>query len=77
MLVSVIRSILIVAVCVGFAGSFWFQVLVLKKQRGTGRPLWLLDPIAQLTGMFSKECAISWGFLIVGLLALFGLDKLE
>jgi len=77
MLVSIIRSILIVAACVGFAGSFWFQVLVYKKQRGTGRPLWLIDPIAQLTGMFSMECAISLGFVIMALLALFGLDKLE
>jgi hypothetical protein len=76
-LLSVARSFLMIAACVGFVGAFWFQMLVYKKQRATGRPQWLIDPIAQLTGMFSKESAISLGFLIVCLLAAFGLHELE
>ena len=74
---GVARSFLTIAACVGFVGAFWFQMLVYKKQRATGRPQWLIDPIAQLTGMFSKESAISLGFLIVCLLAAFGLHELE
>jgi hypothetical protein len=77
MLLNVARSFLTIVAFCAFLGSFWFQMRVYKKQRATGRRQWLIDPIAQLEGMFSKESAISLGYGIVFALAIIGLIKLK
>ena len=57
-MIDLIRiALAIVAAAAGF-GGFWSAILMLDKQRASGRRYWLINPLAQIESTFTTECGI-------------------
>lgn len=76
-MIDLIRPALaIVALAAGF-GAFWAGVLMLDKQRTSGRRYWLINPLAQIESLFTQECGIMFACLLIAVAAVILRDNLH
>ena len=68
-LIDIVSFVLVLVTVGAVVGVIWSQALLWQRQRVMGYRFWLINPMAQLAGTFTKETAISLACLLIAVAA--------
>jgi hypothetical protein len=76
-MVDLVWIALTIMAAVAWIGGVWSGILMLVKQRDSGRLYWLINPLAQLESTFTKECGVMVACGLIGIAAVMLRDALH